>query len=248
MNRLDGKVCLVTGSASGIGKRIAEVYAANGAKVVIADLKLDAAQATATEISQCRRRCLRGGDGRHRRGAGRSRRRRCDRALRPDRRAGVECRHPDRQHDRPSSLSPTGRRCWRSISTAPSSPRAPACATWSSARPAARSSTWARCIRKEASKLKAPYVTAKHGLLGLARVVAKEGAEYGVRANVICPGFVRTPLVEKQIPGTGEGTRHQRGRGRQERDAQGHRRRRVHHRRRRRQRRACSSRRSRPMR
>lgn len=53
---------------------------------------------------------------------------------------------------------------------------------------------------KEASKLKAAYVTAKHGLLGLARVVAKEGAAHGVRANVVCPGFVRTPLVEKQIP------------------------------------------------
>ncbi|HYX45226.1 MAG TPA: 3-hydroxybutyrate dehydrogenase [Sphingomicrobium sp.] len=53
---------------------------------------------------------------------------------------------------------------------------------------------------KEASKLKAPYVAAKHALLGLARVVAKEGAERGVRANVICPGYVRTKLVEKQIP------------------------------------------------
>ena len=53
---------------------------------------------------------------------------------------------------------------------------------------------------KEASKLKAPYVTAKHGLIGLAKVVAKEGAQHGVRANVICPGFVRTPLVDKQIP------------------------------------------------
>src|SRR3981189_3969402 len=53
---------------------------------------------------------------------------------------------------------------------------------------------------KEASVLKAPYVTAKHGLIGLAKVVAKEGAAHGVRANVICPGFVRTPLVEKQIP------------------------------------------------
>lgn len=53
---------------------------------------------------------------------------------------------------------------------------------------------------KEASALKAPYVTAKHGLIGLAKVVAKEGAAHGVRANVICPGFVRTPLVEKQIP------------------------------------------------
>jgi 3-hydroxybutyrate dehydrogenase len=53
---------------------------------------------------------------------------------------------------------------------------------------------------KEASELKAPYVTAKHGLLGLCRTVAKEGAEHGVRSNVICPGYVRTPLVEKQIP------------------------------------------------
>jgi 3-hydroxybutyrate dehydrogenase len=53
---------------------------------------------------------------------------------------------------------------------------------------------------KEASELKAPYVTAKHGLIGLAKVVAKEGAAHGVRANVICPGFVRTPLVDKQIP------------------------------------------------
>jgi 3-hydroxybutyrate dehydrogenase len=52
----------------------------------------------------------------------------------------------------------------------------------------------------EASPLKSAYVTAKHGLLGLARVVAKEGAAHGVRANVICPGFVHTPLVDKQIP------------------------------------------------
>jgi 3-hydroxybutyrate dehydrogenase len=53
---------------------------------------------------------------------------------------------------------------------------------------------------KEASILKAPYVTAKHGLIGLAKTVAKEGAKHNIRANVICPGFVRTPLVEKQIP------------------------------------------------
>lgn len=53
---------------------------------------------------------------------------------------------------------------------------------------------------KLASPLKAPYVTAKHGLLGLCRTVAKEAAPYNVRANVICPGYVLTPLVEKQIP------------------------------------------------
>ena len=52
----------------------------------------------------------------------------------------------------------------------------------------------------EASPLKSPYVAAKHGMLGLCRAVAKEGAEYGVRSNIICPGFVRTPPVDKQIP------------------------------------------------
>jgi 3-hydroxybutyrate dehydrogenase len=52
----------------------------------------------------------------------------------------------------------------------------------------------------EASPLKCGYVAAKHGLLGLARTVAKEGAKHHVRANVVCPGFVRTPLVDKQIP------------------------------------------------
>jgi 3-hydroxybutyrate dehydrogenase len=53
---------------------------------------------------------------------------------------------------------------------------------------------------KEASVLKAPYVAAKHALIGLARTIAKEGGRKGVRTNVICPGFVRTPLVDKQIP------------------------------------------------
>ncbi|MHB8147153.1 MAG: 3-hydroxybutyrate dehydrogenase [Vulcanimicrobiaceae bacterium] len=53
---------------------------------------------------------------------------------------------------------------------------------------------------KEASPLKGPYVAAKHALLGLCRVVAKEGAPFHVRANIICPGFVRTPLVDRQIP------------------------------------------------
>jgi 3-hydroxybutyrate dehydrogenase len=52
----------------------------------------------------------------------------------------------------------------------------------------------------EASQLKSAYVTAKHGLLGLTRSMAKEGGPHGVRANIICPGFVRTPLVDKQIP------------------------------------------------
>ena len=51
-----------------------------------------------------------------------------------------------------------------------------------------------------ASTHKAAYVAAKHALLGLARVLAKEGAKHNVRSHVVCPGFVRTPLVDKQIP------------------------------------------------
>jgi 3-hydroxybutyrate dehydrogenase len=53
---------------------------------------------------------------------------------------------------------------------------------------------------KEASKLKSAYVTAKHGLMGLNRAIAKEAGPRGVRSNVVCPGFVLTPLVERQIP------------------------------------------------
>lgn len=53
-----------------------------------------------------------------------------------------------------------------------------------------------------ASPFKSAYVAAKHGLLGLTKTVALEGAEFGVTANAICPGYVLTPLVEKQIPDT----------------------------------------------
>jgi 3-hydroxybutyrate dehydrogenase len=53
-----------------------------------------------------------------------------------------------------------------------------------------------------ASPFKAAYVAAKHGLAGLTKVLALEGAEHGVTANAICPGYVWTPLVEHQIPDT----------------------------------------------
>ena len=53
-----------------------------------------------------------------------------------------------------------------------------------------------------ASPFKSAYVSAKHGIVGMTKVVALEGAEHGVTANAICPGYVWTPLVEKQIPDT----------------------------------------------
>ena len=53
---------------------------------------------------------------------------------------------------------------------------------------------------KEASLCKSAYITAKHGLMGLTRAVAKEGGPFFIRSNLVCPGFVETPLVRKQIP------------------------------------------------
>ena len=50
------------------------------------------------------------------------------------------------------------------------------------------------------SKLKEPYNFAKHGVAGLAKAIAREGAEYGIYTYTICPSFIKTPLVEKQIP------------------------------------------------
>jgi 3-hydroxybutyrate dehydrogenase len=53
-----------------------------------------------------------------------------------------------------------------------------------------------------ASPFKSPYVMAKHGVVGLCKTLALEGAEHGITANAVCPGYVLTPLVEKQIPET----------------------------------------------
>ena len=51
-----------------------------------------------------------------------------------------------------------------------------------------------------ASPFKAGYVAAKHGVVGLTKVLALEGGPHGIRAVALCPGYVRTPLVERQIP------------------------------------------------
>jgi 3-hydroxybutyrate dehydrogenase len=197
--KLKDKVCIVTGSASGIGKEIALTFAREGGKVVIADLNGEAAQATADEICK----------------TGASAMGIAMNVIDEDQvnagvaqvvsawggvdvlvsNAGIQIVHP---------LESFPFADWKrllAIHLDGAFLTTKACLQHMYASGRGGSIIYTGSVHsKEASVLKAPYVTAKHGLIGLAQVVAKEGAAHGVRANVICPGFVRTPLVEKQIP------------------------------------------------
>ena len=196
---LQGKVALVTGAASGIGKRIAEIYAEHGAAVVVADLNQEGADTVAAEIVQRGMRAIGlrmdvtresevdGGVARVIEELGK-----IDILVSN---AGIQIIKPvqDFSYDE-----------WRrmqAIHVDGAFLTTRACLKDMYQRGEGGAIIYMGSVHShEASKLKAAYVTAKHALLGLARAVAKEGGEKGVRANVICPGFVRTPLVDKQIP------------------------------------------------
>jgi 3-hydroxybutyrate dehydrogenase len=197
--RLQGKTAVITGGASGIGKEIAIAFAREGANVTIADLDLAKGNVTAADISAGGRQAL---------------------AVTMDvaneesvnagiakavaafggvdilvSNAGIQIVQP---------LEELSHAEWKKMMGIHLDG---AFLTTHACLPHMYQSGRGGCIiyigsvhSKVASVLKAPYVAAKHGLLGLCKVVAKEGARHGVRANVICPGFVRTALVEKQIP------------------------------------------------
>jgi 3-hydroxybutyrate dehydrogenase len=196
--RLSGKVAVITGAASGIGRQVARTFAAAGAKVVIADLDAEQARATAAEIDREGARAI---------------------AL------AMDVTSETQVDAAMATVTASLGRIDILVSNAGIQIVAPleelVFADWrrllaihldgaflttrAALRPMYRQRSGSIIYMgsvhsKEASVLKAPYVTAKHGLIGLAKVVAKEGAKYGVRANVVCPGFVRTPLVDRQIP------------------------------------------------
>jgi 3-hydroxybutyrate dehydrogenase len=198
MARFDGRVAIVTGAASGIGKEIALRFATEGGIPVIADLNLAAAQATAEEIKSRRAEAFAVAmnvtdEAEVEKGV-------ADTIAKFGKidilvsNAGIQIVHP--LVDFPFAD-------WKkllSIHLDGAFLTTKACLRHMYAAKYGRVVYMGSVHSKEASKLKAPYVTAKHGLLGLARVLAKEGAEHNVTANVVCPGFVRTPLVDKQIP------------------------------------------------
>jgi 3-hydroxybutyrate dehydrogenase len=197
--KLDGKVCIITGAASGIGKGIAERFAAEGAKVAIADLNLSAAQQTATEINTAF--------------PGRAMAVAMDVTSEDQVNAGVAA-VIDAYGGVDVLIANAGVQIvnpvenfafadWKkmlAIHLDGAFLTSKACLPFMYAKGAGAIIFMGSVHSKTASPLKSAYVTAKHGLLGLARVIAKEGGPHGVRANVICPGFVRTPLVDRQIP------------------------------------------------
>ncbi|WP_158754598.1 3-hydroxybutyrate dehydrogenase [Dyella sp. S184] len=199
MASLDGKVALITGAASGIGKAIAELYAKNGAAVGIADINQQAADAAAAEIIAAGGKAIgvamdvtdeaavNAGTEKVVAAFGR-----LDILISN---AGVQIINPIDQFAFADWKKMLAIHLDGGFLT-----------TKAALQHMYKGDQGGIVIymgsvhSHEASKLKSAYVTAKHGLLGLARTLAKEGAAHNVRSHVICPGFVRTPLVEKQIP------------------------------------------------
>src|SRR5499427_2198064 len=196
--RLSNKVAIVTGAASGIGKEIAITFAREGAKLAIADLDQKAADATARELDSTGKRAIGVAmdvANEQQVDAGTAKVIEAFGAL--DvlvSNAGIQIVAPLVDFE----FAKWKRLLAIHLDGAFLTTRA---ALRQMYKQKSGSIIYMGSVHsKEASVLKAPYVTAKHGLIGLAKVVAKEGAKHGVRANVICPGFVRTPLVDKQIP------------------------------------------------
>ena len=199
MSRLEGKVAFITGSASGIGKEIALEFAREGAKIVIADLNQHGANATAAEIENTGSKAIGIAVDVTDEAQVESAVQKAVQALGNIdiliSNAGIQIVHPIEEF----SFADWKKMLAIHLDGAFLTTRA--CMKQMIASKKGGSIIYMGSVHsKEASMLKAPYVTVKHGLIGLAKTVAKEGAKHNIRANVICPGFVRTPLVEKQIP------------------------------------------------
>jgi 3-hydroxybutyrate dehydrogenase len=197
--KLEGKSAIVTGAGSGIGREIAFTYAREGAKVAIADLDPDAANASAAQIRANGGQALGvamdvADEGAVNAGVASVAAQWGSVDILVSN-AGIQIVHPIEEF----SYAEWKKMLAIHLDGAFLTTRA--CLKHMYQGDRGGSIIYIGSVHsKEASLLKAAYVTAKHGLVGLTRVVAKEGARHNVRANLIAPGFVRTPLVDKQIP------------------------------------------------
>jgi 3-hydroxybutyrate dehydrogenase len=192
MATLEGRSALVTGAASGIGLAIAQALAAQGAQVTLVDLDADAGRREADALgAQFLAADLAAPDA-------------CQQVVREAINAAghldILVNNAGVQHVAPIVEFPEAR--WRHLIELMLT--APFLLT-QAALPGMYERQWGRIINigsvhsLRASAFKSAYVSAKHGLLGLTRVTALEGAPHGVTCNCICPSYVRTALVEKQI-------------------------------------------------
>jgi 3-hydroxybutyrate dehydrogenase len=194
---LDGKVALITGAASGIGHAIAKRYLESGGRVAIADLNEEGAVEAAKELAGQNAAIGVGMDVSNEDQVNKGVARAAEAFGRIDilvSNAGIQIVHP---------IEAFPFADWKkmlAIHLDGAFLTTKACVKHMYKQKTGTLIYMGSVHSHEASPLKSAYVTAKHGLLGLARVMAKEGARYNVRSNVVCPGFVLTPLVEKQIP------------------------------------------------
>ena len=183
---LTGKAALVTGAASGIGRAVAERLQADGMDVLSVDLRpdpdgpgtpfeADLTDANANEAS-------------------------VEEAIKRFGRLDVVVANAGIQHVSPIEEFPVEK--WNTIvALLLTSPFLLARYSW----PALKASGAGRFIAIAsvhglvASPFKAAYISSKHGVVGLCKTLALEGAGHGITANAVCPAYVRTPLVEKQI-------------------------------------------------
>lgn len=197
--RLKDKVAIVTGAASGLGKAIAESYAREGAIVVVADLNAAGAEEVAKQL-------MRDGTQAMAVAMNVANEQNVDDAINAvyQRYGKIDILVSNAGVQHIAAVDELSLADWQrmlAIHLDGAFLTTRACLRIMYKTGHGGSIIYMGSVHsKEASLLKAPYVTAKHGLIGLCKVVAKEGAKHGVRANVICPGFVRTPLVDKQIP------------------------------------------------
>ncbi|TMD99884.1 MAG: 3-hydroxybutyrate dehydrogenase [Chloroflexi bacterium] len=193
MTSLEGKIALVTGAASGIGLAIARDFAQQGIRVTCCDIDVEQGQAIAAELPGARfqKADMTNGEDLQQLVA---------QTTAAEGQIDILVNNAGIQHVAPITEFPEAK--WRQILEIMLT--APFLLT-KAVLPGMYAQKWGRVINiasvhaLRASPFKSAYVVAKHGLLGLTRVTALEGAEYGVTCNAVCPSYVRTPLVEKQI-------------------------------------------------